>query len=92
MGYKSGRLFEVPISDNGRVVVTRLGERVYMLMWNSAPDNRLTTVIIPCPLEVMSLILCQSVLLQCRTHCVGYPGSQVSSWRCDYYLWDQQVL
>ncbi|KAI4759113.1 putative carnitinyl-CoA dehydratase [Aureobasidium sp. EXF-3400] len=43
MGYKSGRLFEVPISDNGKVVVTRLGERVYMLMWNSAPDNRLTT-------------------------------------------------
>jgi hypothetical protein len=44
MGYKSGRLFEVPIGTNGKVVVTRLAERVYMLMWNSAPDNRLTTV------------------------------------------------
>ncbi|KAI5210269.1 hypothetical protein AUEXF2481DRAFT_25013 [Aureobasidium subglaciale EXF-2481] len=43
MGYKSGRLFEVPIGSDGKVVVTRLGERVYMLMWNSAPDNRLTT-------------------------------------------------
>ncbi|KAL2033080.1 hypothetical protein VTO58DRAFT_106252 [Aureobasidium pullulans] len=43
MGYKSGRLFEVPIGTNGKVVVTRLAERVYMLMWNSAPDNRLTT-------------------------------------------------
>ncbi|CAD0089070.1 unnamed protein product [Aureobasidium mustum] len=43
MGYKSGKLFEVPIDSNGRVVVTRLAERVYMIMWNSAPDNRLTT-------------------------------------------------
>jgi hypothetical protein len=30
MGYKSGRLFEVPIDNNGKVVVTRLNERVYM--------------------------------------------------------------
>lgn len=44
MGYKSGKLFEVPIGSNGKVVVTRLAERVYMIMWNSAPDNRLTTV------------------------------------------------
>ena len=44
MGYKSGKLFEVPIANAGKVVVTRLAERVYMIMWNSAPDNRLTTV------------------------------------------------
>jgi hypothetical protein len=29
MGYKSGRLFEVPIANNGKVVVTKLGDRVY---------------------------------------------------------------
>jgi hypothetical protein len=44
MGYKSGKLFEVPIGRDGKVVVTSLAERVYMIMWNSAPDNRLTTV------------------------------------------------
>lgn len=44
MGYKSGKLFEVPIGSHGKVVVTSLAERVYMIMWNSAPDNRLTTV------------------------------------------------
>ncbi|KAH0386445.1 putative carnitinyl-CoA dehydratase, partial [Aureobasidium melanogenum] len=43
MGYKSGKLFEVPIGRDGKVVVTSLAERVYMIMWNSAPDNRLTT-------------------------------------------------
>ncbi|KAG9620187.1 putative carnitinyl-CoA dehydratase, partial [Aureobasidium melanogenum] len=43
MGYKSGKLFEVPIGSDGKVVVTSLAERVYMIMWNSAPDNRLTT-------------------------------------------------
>lgn len=47
MGYKSGKLFEVPIANTGKVVVTRLAERVYMIMWNSAPDNRLTTVCCP---------------------------------------------
>ena len=30
MGYKSGKLFEVPIGNNGKVTVTSLGERVYM--------------------------------------------------------------
>lgn len=44
MGYKSGKLFEVPIGKTGKVVVTRLAEKVYMVMWNSAPDNRLTSV------------------------------------------------
>jgi hypothetical protein len=30
MGYKSGKLFEVPIGNNGKVTVTMLAERVYM--------------------------------------------------------------
>jgi hypothetical protein len=30
MGYKSGKLFEVPIGNSGKVTVTSLGERVYM--------------------------------------------------------------
>ena len=77
MGYKSGRLFEVPISDNGKVVVTRLGERVYMLMWNSAPDNRLTTVSISCPFQsfVTDFVSISPSVMPCTLRLISWRSS-----------------
>ncbi|KAK5118817.1 hypothetical protein LTR62_000026 [Meristemomyces frigidus] len=40
---KGEKLFEVPIGDTGKVVVSQPADKVYLVTFSSAPDNRLTT-------------------------------------------------
>lgn len=80
MGYKSGKLFEVPIGSNGKVVVTKLAERVYMIMWNSAPDNRLTTV--------------STSVLSHKTYCITDDAYSPSAMLCTlrWTFWHSSIL
>jgi hypothetical protein len=41
---RSEGLFELPIGDRGRVVVSQPKDKVYLITFSSPPDNRLTSV------------------------------------------------
>lgn len=43
MSNQGPTLFQVPIGDSGKVVVTEPTSKVYLLTFSSPPDNRLTS-------------------------------------------------
>lgn len=44
MAKQGSVLFELPIGQAGKIVVTEPAKKVYLLTFSSPPDNRLTTV------------------------------------------------